>query len=125
VRLLLDTQALLWWLAADPALGERARAAIADPDNEVFVSAASVWEASIKRALGKLETPGELAPLIPEEGFRQLSITAAHAEAAGSLPPHHRDPFDRLLVAQARLEGLTVVSADGRFQRYDIPVLSP
>jgi PIN domain nuclease of toxin-antitoxin system len=119
VNLLLDTHALLWWLA-DVELTTPARAAIADPENLVVVSAASVWEASIKRALGKLDAPGGLADVVVTSGFEPLAITHAHADAAGELPPHHRDPFDRMLVAQARTEGLTIVTRDRAFDDYDV-----
>lgn len=122
-RLLLDTHAFLWWLADDPRLGEKARALIADPANEVFVSAASGWEAAIKAALGKLELPGPLDAAVEEEGFTHMPITFFHGEQAGSLPPHHRDPFDRMLVAQAQAEGLTVVTADPHIAVYGIRTL--
>lgn len=122
-RLLLDTHAFLWWLADDPRLGEKARGIIADPANEIFVSAATGWEASIKVALGKLELPGSLDAVVEEEGFAHLPITFFHGEQAGSLPPHHRDPFDRMLVAQAQAEGLTVVTADPDIPAYGIRTL--
>lgn len=122
-RLLLDTHAFLWWLADDPRLGGKVRGIIADPANEVFVSAATGWEIAIKAALGKLELPGPLDAVVEEEGFTHLPITFFHGEQAGSLPPHHRDPFDRMLVAQAQAEGLTVVTADSDFAAYGIRTL--
>lgn len=123
MRLLLDTHVVLWWLAADPTLGSAARAAIAAPRAAVFVSAASAWEISIKRALGKLVAPDDLADQVTAHRFEALSITLGHAMAAGALPPHHDDPFDRMLVAQAKTEELTVVTRDQRFALYGIPTL--
>jgi PIN domain nuclease of toxin-antitoxin system len=121
--LLVDTHAVLWWLADDPVLPEAARAALADPGHELLVSAASLWEVAIKRATGRLEAPDELPELIAEEGFAWLSVSARHAWEAGGLPFHHRDPFDRLLIAQARVESLAVVTGDPRFGAYGVPVL--
>jgi PIN domain nuclease of toxin-antitoxin system len=122
VTLLLDTHALLWWLGGedlDPATAGR----IADPATLVAVSAASIWEAGIKAAIGKLDIPEELAPTVVDAGFEPLPITFAHAEAAAQLPPHHRDPFDRMLIAQAQLEGLTIVTRDQAFAPYEVEVL--
>lgn len=124
MRLLLDTHVLLWWLASDPRLTSRARTAIAAADAEVYVSAASAWEISIKRVLGKLEAPMELAPMLERHRFEPLSITVAHAEAAGALPRHHDDPFDRALVAQAQAEDLVVVTRDPRFALYGIGTIA-
>ena len=122
MRFLLDTHVLVWWLEDDPRLAERAVQALEEGDAELHVSPVSVWEIEIKRALGKLEAPadlpGAIAPLMKE-----LPVTWRHAAVAGSLPPHHRDPFDRMLVAQARVEGLTLVTADERIRRYDVAVL--
>lgn len=123
MRLLLDTHVVLWWLAADPTLDSAARAAIAAPRADVLVSAASAWEISIKRALGKLDAPDDLAEQMTAHRFEALSITLAHAMAAGALPPHHDDPFDRMLVAQAKAEALTVVTRDPRFAVYGVPTL--
>jgi PIN domain nuclease of toxin-antitoxin system len=123
VILLLDAHALLWWLADDPTLAGGARAAIRDPSNDVLVSASSVWEIEIKRALGKLTAPDGVVEAIEAAGFDALPITAADAATAGRLPSHHRDPFDRMLVAQAgRLEAL-IVSRDRSFAPYDVEVL--
>lgn len=122
--MLLDTHVVLWWLAADPSLAQRARAAIAAPRASVFVSAASAWEISIKRALGKLVAPDDLAEQLAAHRFDELAITIAHASAAGALPPHHSDPFDRMLVAQALAEDLTVVTRDPRFALYGVPTLT-
>lgn len=123
MRLLLDTHALLWWLA-DEGLTDEARDAIADPANVVMVSAASAWEISIKRALGKLSAPDDLERQVDESGFGALPISIAHGLAAGRLPRHHDDPFDRMLIAQAFEEGLTVVTHDKRFADYNVAMLS-
>ena len=122
MRLLLDTHALLWWLDADPRLDPAAVSAIGDADT-VMVSAASAWEIAIKQALGKLTGPDDLAGELVTNGFTPLPITVAHASTAGALPPHHPDPFDRMLVAQARLEGLTLVTRDPRLADYGVALL--
>jgi PIN domain nuclease of toxin-antitoxin system len=118
MRLLLDAHVLLWWLADDPNLGETARKLIADPDSQVLVSAATVWEVAIKRGLGKLEAPPDLVAALWECGFAEAAVTAVDAERAGDLDPHHRDPFDRMLVAQAARLDATVVTRDPVFERY-------
>jgi len=123
VRLLLDTHVLLWWLADSPSLSGPAAVAIAN-EPEVFVSAASAWEVAIKRALGKLEAPDDLTDALEATGMRQLPIGFAHAAVAGALPRHHDDPFDRMLVAQAQCERLTLVTSDIRISRYDVAVLA-
>ena len=121
---LLDTHALLWWLEDNLRLTDGARSAIRAPENLVHVSAASVWEASIKRARGNLRFANEeLISELSESGFSELAITAQHALAAGELPPHHQDPFDRMLIAQALAEGLTMITHDSQFERYGIPIL--
>jgi len=114
---------LLWWLADDPALNAAARAAIRPPHTLVFVSAATAWEISIKQALGKLEAPDDLVEALAANRFRALPITVAHALAAGRLPRHHDDPFDRMLVAQAQAEQLTLVTHDPQLQPYGISIL--
>lgn len=120
---LLDTHALLWWLFDDPRLGTAARSVVADPANVVFVSAVSVWEVAIKRAAGKLRAPDDLAVQVDAAGFERLPIGFDHAERVGALPHHHRDPFDRLLVAQAQVEGATLVTGDRALTAYDVPRL--
>jgi PIN domain nuclease of toxin-antitoxin system len=120
---LLDTHVLLWWLSDDPQLSPPLRAAIADPDTPCFVSAASLWEIGIKRELGKLEAPTILAPIVAEQGFIGLAITLAHAERAASLPPIHKNPFDRMLIAQGLAESLTIATVDRRFAVYGASVL--
>ena len=119
-RLLLDTHVLLWALEDSQALSVDARQSIADTRNEVFVSAVSIWEMAIKRSLGKLRAPDNLADTVQEAGFAALPITLAHAEQAGMLPPHHRDPFDRMLVAQALAEGLVLVTDDALIPKYGV-----
>jgi PIN domain nuclease of toxin-antitoxin system len=109
MRILLDTHVLVWWLADDPNLSAKARSQIADPANEILVSAASAWEIVIKQALGKLRFEGNLEKETAEQGFTMLPITLAHAAEIASLPPIHRDPFDRMLVAQARVENLQLL----------------
>ena len=119
-RLLLDTHTLLWWLADDRLLGRKARALLKDPHNTVMVSAASAWEIAIKKAMGKLQAPDGLSDLIEDEGFEPLPITVFHGERAGTLPSLHRDPFDRMLVAQAQAEGLDIVTADENIPQYGV-----
>lgn len=123
MSLLLDTHILLWWLADDPLLPDAARAAISSPSNEVIVSAAVVWEIAIKKAVGRLDAPDDLLDVLTTNDFQTLEITASHALLAGTLPPHHSDPFDRMMIAQARAENLTLVSVDERFPHYDVELL--
>ena len=122
MSLLLDTHALLWWLSGEQ-LSDELTERISDPTELVAVSAVSIWEASVKEALGKLRVPEPLPVVVEDEGFEALPITLAHAQQAGELPPHHRDPFDRMLVAQAQIEGLTIVSRDRAFEPYDVALL--
>lgn len=122
MNVLLDTHALLWWFARDRQLAEDARDIIEDGENVVVVSAASVWEVAIKRASGKLKAPPSFAGAVTRAGFDSLAITHEHAERAGALAPHHRDPFDRMLVAQAQAERLTILSRDPVFDLYDVDV---
>ena len=119
MRLLLDTHVLLWWLADDDRLSAAAREAV-NVAAEVRFSVASVWEIAIKRALGKLEAPDDLPDHIAAQGFGWLPVAAEHAWRVRDLPPHHRDPFDRLLVAQALSERMAIVSADARFGAYGV-----
>ncbi|HWE65793.1 MAG TPA: type II toxin-antitoxin system VapC family toxin [Acidimicrobiales bacterium] len=124
MKVLLDTHILLWWLSDDPSLPSLAADAIADSEVEVIVSAATAWEIAIKRAAGRLEAPDDLLNALEANAFDSLAITAVHARVAGALPPHHADPFDRMLIAQARTEGLTLISIDGRFAAYDVDLLA-
>jgi len=123
VRVLLDTHILLWWLSGDEALPPRATQTIADSDTEVLVSAASAWEIAIKRAAGRLDAPDDLLDALDANAFETLAITAAHALAAGELPAHHSDPFDRMLIAQSAMEGLTLITVDERFSAYEVELL--
>jgi PIN domain nuclease of toxin-antitoxin system len=124
VRLLLDTHALLWWLDGDRRLPIKVRRAIADQSNAILVSAASAWEITTKARLGKLpgalDVAADVAGCIAGQGFSELDITVLHAQRAGGLPGAHRDPFDRMLVAQAQLEDVTVVSDDDAFDEYKV-----
>lgn len=119
MRLLLDSHVALWWLADAAELGPRTRATVSEADR-VYFSAVTPWELGIKRALGKLDLPDGLIDALVTSGFEPLAISAAHGEAAAALPAHHRDPFDRMLVAQAQMETLVIVSADGSLDDYDI-----
>jgi PIN domain nuclease of toxin-antitoxin system len=120
MRLLLDAHALLWWLADDPSLDSNAHDLIADPTNEVIVSAVTVWEIAIKRVIGKLSAPDGLAAVLERSGFIEAPVTAADAERAGGLEAIHRDPFDRMLVAQAARLRAVVVTRDPVFVRYGL-----
>ncbi len=122
MSLLLDTNIVLWWAHDDARLGESPRQAIASAER-VFLSSVVVWEVEIKRALGKLRTVPDLRDRALKHGFTGLSLTLDHAEVAGRLPPHHRDPFDRALLAQAIVEGMTLVTADQALSAYEVPLL--
>lgn len=122
MRLLPDTHAILWGIGNDRRFSARARELLADPANEVLLSPVVVWEIGIKRAVGRLEAPEDIATRMLEAGAVELPVTIAHARAAGALPLHHHDPFDRLLVAQARAEGAILVSADPALRSYAVPV---
>ena len=123
MRLLVDTHVYLWWLSDDPQLRDEARAAVADPEAMIHVSAVSVWEIAIKSALGKLEVDGDPVKEIGANGFIELPMTARHAHLAGHLPRHHEDPFDRMLIAQAQLENLVLVSRDAALAAYEISMM--
>ena len=122
-RLLLDTHVFLWWLADDPKLGTNARADIRDGRNQIYVSAASSWEISIKKRKGKLVGLENIDSIVDQERFVKLPISLVHGEAAGQLPDQHNDPFDRMLIAQAQTEGLTILTADEKIQQYDAAVV--
>ncbi len=122
MRLLLDTHALLWWRDASPRLSLRASEAIGDGHNQVVISAATLWEIVIKRGLGKLQFPDDLEEVVREEDFMVLPITFAHLRALDGLPRLHRDPFDRLLIAQALADGIAIVTDDRRFAAYGVAV---
>ena len=127
MRLLLDTHTFLWWIDDAPALSKKARTAIGKAGNECFVSLASCWEMAIKSSLGKLSLSQPLDRFIPEQlaanGFQLLDIDFRHVTRVEALPLHHRDPFDRLLIAQAMAEKLILVSADAAIEAYDVPRL--
>ena len=124
MRLLLDTHVLLWALGNPSSLSPGARAAIENPRTPVLVSSASAWEIGVKVSLGKLRAPVDLAEQLRDKRFTQLPVSIAHGLRVGALPLHHRDPFDRLLVAQAQLEGLTIVTRDERIAAYDVATLA-
>ena len=124
MRFLVDTQALLWALGEPSALSPAARDAIADPSNLIMVSSASLWECAIKASIGKLDLPDDFFDTIPETGYEVMPIRISHLNVYRTLPMHHRDPFDRMLVAQARAETLTLISRDPEIARYDIEILT-
>ena len=124
---LLDTHVLLWWLFDDPALSKQAKNAITSPDSRVFVSSVSGWEISIKHHIGKMPHVGHLVKELPlyirRERFEILPISFEHAMAAGALDGKHKDPFDRMLIAQARTDELILISNDKVFKKYKVPLL--
>ena len=122
-RLLLDTHVLVWCLSDVPRLATAARTAVADPRNHVFVSAISAWEIAANAAKGRMKAPENLAAEVEDRGFAHLPLTFHHAEHAAQLPMHHRDPFDRFLIAQAQIEGLTIVTRDTRIPVYGVPTM--
>ena len=123
MRLLLDTHILLWWLTDGSRIPQESREAIRDGKNQVFISSASAWEIAIKRSLGKLRTPADLKDQLQTARFEVVNVTIDHALAVGDLPAHHSDPFDRMLVAQAILEGLTMVTQDPKIHPHEVAVL--
>lgn len=122
MSLLLDTHVVLWWLTDAPQLTDDMKQRL-DHEPAVYLSPATVWEIAIKQSIGKLTDPADLPEIVNNAGFRHLPITADHAVVAGRLPLLHRDPFDRMLIAQARCEGLTLVTHDERIHRYDVALL--
>ena len=128
MRVLLDTQCWLWMLAAPERLSSSARSLVASASNELLLSAASAWEIAIKHALGKLRLPAppaeSLPPLMAKTGVTPLPVLHGHAFRVAELPPHHRDPFDRLLIAQAQVERVPILTADRVFARYDVEILT-
>lgn len=123
MRLLLDSQVVLWSLRSPEQLPPETAAAITDPTNSVDVSVALLWELAIKQSIGKLKVDGDLREHLRLQSFTELPVLGEHALAVRDLPPHHRDSFDRLLIAQARCEGLTIVTADRAFTAYDVPIM--
>jgi PIN domain nuclease of toxin-antitoxin system len=123
VRILVDTN-ILYWVIADPArLSTNAKSVLSEADNEIWSSALSVAELRIKEKIGKLLLPDDFASLVERSGFRNLPLTFDHANRLSDLPLHHRDPFDRLLIAQAIDEGLTILTSDGKFELYPVSVI--
>jgi PIN domain nuclease of toxin-antitoxin system len=118
LKILLDTHILLWWMANDPLLSEKARSWIAEPKNTIFVSAVAVWEIYLKQSIGKLRIADSFPSALGNESFEPLALTARQASGVGELPWHHRDPFDRMLIAQAKIERLTLLTADERLKAY-------
>jgi PIN domain nuclease of toxin-antitoxin system len=123
VKLIIDTHTALWWLADDDRMGDEAVRQLTDETNQVLLSAAVVWEVAIKRGLGKLRAPEDLVSTLLDGGARPLPVTVEHAAAVESLPWHHRDPFDRMLVAQALAEGASLVTRDGAFRPYGVSLV--
>lgn len=123
MNLLLDTHVLIWVFSQDPRLSQAATELIRDGRNLVFVSAATAWEIAIKKALGKLRVPGNYQEGLRRYRFTPLDITTEHALAVEQLPPHHKDPFDRMLIAQAQIERLTLVTHDPNMEAYGIPII--
>lgn len=122
MRLLLDTHILVWWLSASPRLAKNVRAAIAEASS-VYVSAASAWELTMKSVSGKLEFNGDLEEQLTVNNFYPLPVKVVHAVLAARLPRYHTDPFDRMLIAQASFESLTLVTADLKLAAYGVPML--
>lgn len=124
MRLLIDSHAFLWWSEASAALGAAARSAIADPTSEVLVSVAGLWELTIKQSSGRLSLPAELETMLTNQGFSVLPITFLHLRRLGTLPRrHHRDPFDRMMIAQALAEGIPIATSDPVFAAYGVQVV--
>jgi len=123
MKLLLDTHVLLWWLSDNATLTEKARGWIGDPENTIFVSAVSLWEIWLKQSLGKLRLPPDFEEKLAAESFENLPLTAAHAREVAFLPWHHRDPFDRMLIAQAKVAALRLLTADEAVAAYGEVVL--
>jgi PIN domain nuclease of toxin-antitoxin system len=123
VKLLLDTHAVLWWLADDTRIGDEVTRHLTDDTNQLLLSAVVVWEVATKRSLGKLDAPEDLAPTLLDAGAQPLPVTIDHAAALEKLPWHHRDPFDRLLIAQALTEDAAIVSRDEPLSEYGVTVL--
>lgn len=124
MNLILDTHVILWWMDDYKLLPQKYRLAIADKNNICFISAASIWEISIKSAIGKLDIPDNYLEVLFDQNFKELSISLQHASKVHHLPMHHKDPFDRLLIAQAILEDLTILTVDKIIPEYDVEILT-
>jgi PIN domain nuclease of toxin-antitoxin system len=123
VIVLLDTHALIWSLEDSPQLSPTARSVIEDASNVVLASVVSAWEIAIKKTLGKLSAPDDIEAAIDAAAFTKRTITFADAQRLGKLPPHHRDPFDRMLISQALVDGTSIVTRDPNFARYSVPIV--
>jgi PIN domain nuclease of toxin-antitoxin system len=123
VRLLLDSHAFLWWAEADPTLSTAARNVIADPANDVLISIAALWELLIKASLGKLALPDDIETMVVSQGFSVLSISFGHLRCFSALPRHHKDPFDRMMIAQALANGMPIATSDRRFAAYGVQIV--
>ena len=123
MRLLLDAHALVWWLSGSERLGERARDAITDETNDAVVGIGTIWELAIKRSLQKLHFPYDFEAVLSDEGFQVLPISFAHLRVLDSLPLHHRDPFDRLLIAQSLAERIPIITGDRAFAGYSVAIV--
>ena len=123
MRILLDTNAFIWWRDGSPRLSPHAREQIGDTENDIAVSITSLWEITVKRALGKLRFLQDFEEVLAEEGFDLLPLAYRHLRALADLPLHHRDPFDRLLIAQAVVERIPIATADRRFAVYGVELL--
>ncbi len=123
MRLLLDSHALLWWRAGSSALSRAARDTIADPANEVLISIAALWELTIKNSSGKLTLPTDLESIVVDEGFSVLSVAFVHLRRFATLPRLHRDPFDRMTIAQALAEGVPIATGDPIFAAYGAQIV--
>lgn len=123
MKLLLDTHAALWWLDGDPRFSRAAERQMTNGENHVLLSAVVPWEVAVKRALGKLDVPGDVAAPLVQSGVMPLPIALDHAAAVEGLPGHHADPFDRLLIAQAQIEGAAIVTRDAAFADYNVPIV--
>jgi len=123
MNLILDTHIVLWWLSDSPKLLKKIRTVIADENNFIFVSVATAWEIAIKKAIGKLDVPGDFNKALQVNGFQPIAITLEHAEFAGGLPRHHDDPFDRMIIAQSKIENMTIISHDKSFHSYKVDLL--
>lgn len=125
MRLMLDTHILLWWLQDNPRLGQKARALIADPDHELLVSLASLWEISVKHRIGKMEESGaEVMAALDDEGITMLGLKPMHLRVLEAMPLIHRDPFDHLIIAQALAERCAIITDDAQFSAYGVRCLS-
>lgn len=122
-NILIDTHVLLWWLSDNASLGKKSRNIISDERNDIYVSAVSTWEISIKKNKGLLKAPDNIDAIVEDEGFSKLPISLFHGEQAGNLPNIHRDPFDRMLIAQAQAEGLELMTTDKVIPEYGLRVI--